>query len=90
MSDTPKGSREKMDALDAVRELAQDHDSAIALIALMSAEFDAHDLGEICQIVRAWQFARDRILPHKGPNGEWVDRQDRPGPSENPPWLHAD
>ena len=85
MSDTPKGSREKMDALDAVRELAQDHDTAICLIALMSAEYDSYDLWEMVQITRAWQLARDRILPHRGINGEWVDRQDLGGPNERPP-----
>lgn len=85
MSDTPKGNRQKMDALDALREECQDADIARFVAIHLAAPLCTSHLVELAELCRALKIARDRIEPHRGPNGEWVDRQDLGGPNETPP-----
>jgi len=87
MSDTPKGNKQKMEALAQLRELCLDPDVAGFLALYMAAALSTRHLVELVEVAAAWRIAKSRLEPHRGPNGEWIDLQDRPPLGGQAPWT---
>ena len=85
MSDTPNGSTRKMDALRQLRELSQDPDQALYMLAYCTAAFTAEELEETVRSCLQWIALSTPEAPRYVFNGEWIDRQDLGGPNERPP-----